>query len=117
MKTNVHLFEDCKWTSAVWQAMHQWKEVLVRNIGIVQVLKNIKGNRWSNSKKRSRQLSAEQLYTTLGVLGIRGDLETCVHTEEAVTQIKKKISERLHLLSSSKRANKCRHFIQHLLCN
>ncbi|XP_049382966.1 uncharacterized protein LOC125847373 [Solanum stenotomum] len=45
METNVHLFEDCKWTSTVWQAMHQWTEVPVHNIGIVQVLENIKGNR------------------------------------------------------------------------
>jgi len=51
METNVHLFEDCKWTSAVWQAMHQWTEVPVHNIGIVQVLENIKGNRWKQFKK------------------------------------------------------------------
>uniref|UniRef100_M1BMY4 Uncharacterized protein n=1 Tax=Solanum tuberosum TaxID=4113 RepID=M1BMY4_SOLTU len=38
-----------------------------------------------------------------------------VHTEEAVTQINKEIIERLHLVVQ--RAKKCRHFIQHLLCN
>ncbi|XP_049406353.1 uncharacterized protein LOC125870027 [Solanum stenotomum] len=51
MEANVHLFEDCKWTSDVWQAMHQWTEVPVHNIGIVQVLKNIKGNRLKQFKK------------------------------------------------------------------
>ncbi|KAH0686380.1 hypothetical protein KY284_016933 [Solanum tuberosum] len=63
METNVHHFEDCKWTSAVWQAMHQWTEVPVHNIGIVQ-------------------LSAEQSFTTLGVLGIGGDLETYVYIQK-----------------------------------
>lgn len=24
METNVHLFEKCKWTPAVWQVMHHW---------------------------------------------------------------------------------------------
>ncbi|WMV26467.1 hypothetical protein MTR67_019852 [Solanum verrucosum] len=118
METNVHLFEDCKWTSTVWQAMHQWIEVPVHNIGIVQVLENIKGNRWKQFKKEiMAAICGAIIYHTWRARNWRRFRDIRVHTEEAVTQIKKEISERLHLLSSSKRANKCRHFIQHLLCN
>ncbi|KAH0689774.1 hypothetical protein KY289_017132 [Solanum tuberosum] len=118
METNVHHFEDCKWTSAVWQAMHQWTEVPVHNIGIVQVLKNIKGNRWKQFKKEiMATICGAIIYHTWRARNWRRFRDICVHTKEAVTQIKKEISERLHLLGSSKRANKCRHFIQHLLCN
>jgi len=40
-----------------------------------------------------------------------------VHTEEVVLQIKKEVIGRLSLLNKSKKAHKCRDFIQHLLCN
>ena len=90
----------------------------MQNIDIVQILKNIKRNRWKQFKKEIMEaICGVIIYHTWRARNWRRFRDICVHAEDAVTQIKKKISERLHLLSGSKKASKCRHFIHHLLCN
>ena len=87
----------------------------MQNIDIVQILKNIKRNRWKQFKKEIMEaICGVIIYHTWRARNWRRFRDICVHAEDAVTQIKKKISERLHLLSSSKKVSKCRQFIQHL---
>ncbi|KAG5612967.1 hypothetical protein H5410_024248 [Solanum commersonii] len=79
METNVHLFEDCKRTSAVWQAMHQWHKY---QCIILQFKKEIMA-----------AICGAIIYHTWRARNWRRFRDICVHMEEAVTQIKKEISE------------------------
>jgi len=117
METNDHLFEKCKWISTVWQAMNHWTEVSMHNIGIMKVLECIDGKHWKLIQKEiMAAICGAIIYHTWRARNWRRYKGKCVQTDEAIAQIKKEIRERLQLLSSSKKAIKCRNFIQHLMC-
>ncbi|WMV56909.1 hypothetical protein MTR67_050294 [Solanum verrucosum] len=118
METTVHLFEECKWTLAVWHEINQWTRTTIQINGITRMLDKIKVKHWVQFKKEiMAAICGAALYHTWRARNWKKFKGRNVHTEEVVLQIKKEVIGRLSLLNKSKQAHKCRDFIQHLLCN
>ncbi|KAK4717695.1 hypothetical protein R3W88_016033 [Solanum pinnatisectum] len=118
METTVHLFEECKWTLAVWHEINQWTRTKIQSNGITRMLDRIKVKHWVQFKKEiMAAICGAVLYHTWRARNWTKFKGRNVHTEEVVLQIKKEVIERLSLLNKSKKPHKCRDFIQHLLCN
>jgi len=118
METTVHLFEECKWTLAVWHEINQWTRTTMQINGITRMLDKIKVKHWVQFKKEiMAAICGAVLYHTWRARNWKKFKGRNVHTEEVVLQIKKEVIGRLSLLNKSKKAHKCRDFIQHLLCN
>ncbi|XP_049406369.1 uncharacterized protein LOC125870045 [Solanum stenotomum] len=98
METTKHLFEECKWSK--------------------MFLDGIKEKHWKQFKKETiATISGAVLYHTWRARNWKKYKGKNVNTKDAVIQIKKEITERIQFLSNSKKAQRCRGFIQHLLCN
>ncbi|XP_049368638.1 uncharacterized protein LOC125833517 [Solanum verrucosum] len=118
METTKHLFEECKWSKMVWQEIVQWTGIYLINNGIKQFLDGIKEKHWKQFKKETiAAISGAVLYHTWRARNWKKYKGKNVNTKDAVIQIKTEITERIQFLSNSKKAQRCRGFIQHLLCN
>ncbi|KAK4733827.1 hypothetical protein R3W88_008088 [Solanum pinnatisectum] len=92
MDTNVHLFEVCKWIEIVWQGITQWTGIAITNNGIKQVLERIKRKHWKQFQKETiAALCGAILYHTWRARNWKKFKGKHVHTEEVVSQIKKRL--------------------------
>lgn len=118
METTLHLFVKCEWAQAIWKEMEQWTGIALQNNGIKQTLERIMLKHWKKVKKETIAATCGAIvYHIWRARNWKKFKGKSVHTKEAATQIKKEIIERLQFLSSSKKTQSCRSFVQFLLCN
>lgn len=101
METTMHLFVKCEWAQAIWKEVKQWIGIELQNNGIKQTLKRIMLTHWKKFKKETIAATCGAiLYHIWRARNWKKFKGKTVHTEEAATQIKKKIMEKLQLLSN-----------------
>ncbi|KAH0688896.1 hypothetical protein KY289_016254 [Solanum tuberosum] len=93
METTVHLFEECKWTLAVWHEINQWTRTKIQINGITRMLEKIKVKHWVQFKKEiMAAICGAVLYHTWRARNWKKFKGRNVHTEELLPK-KKYVAE------------------------
>ncbi|KAG5589167.1 hypothetical protein H5410_039681 [Solanum commersonii] len=106
IETTMHLFAECDW----------FKQLLPGEFK--QVLESIKAKHWKPFKKEIvAAIWGAVIYHTWRARNWKKFKHTIVQAGIVIVQIKKEIVVRLDLLKLSRKAHRCRGYIQKLICN
>ncbi|KAM3219263.1 hypothetical protein P3L10_023794 [Capsicum annuum] len=116
IETKIHLFVECSWIWEVWHKVNQWTGVAVQHKDVQQVLINIQRKHWKKFMKEAvATLHGAIIYHTWRARNWKRYKGKAVNIDEVITMIKKELLERINLHRNSKKAQRCRNWIQHLV--